>query len=361
MKSIHKTIKIEKNIAMKKIIYSICLLSLAVGCAKTEVQYDQPEQISFAPVAGTVTKGAVSSGNAPGCKLIVSANAGTAGNNASTYTELYFDEVEFTGTSEYTATGVFWPNVKYLSFAGITMSAGISTDNVTLDVDSNSITVTDYTQPEVGVDDNDLMWFGQTAPAGKQSEAIEVSMQHACSWLVFNFKGDVTTGNATRPWKITNVTINGLSAQETATLSTTASWSESGTKTKSLVVYNDNTNVGTGINTTFTPSGNGIIVIPQTPPTTLSVTYNYVSQFGSDDSTETDDTVITETATIDLTYETETINGSEVSKKWEAGKKYTYDITIGATAIKIAPTAGEWEPYGKNNEKLEGTPITGTI
>lgn len=339
---------------MKKIIYSICLLTLAVGCAKTEVQYDQPEQISFAPVAGTVTKAAVNSGAAPGCNLIVSANAGTAGQNASTYTEPYFDEVEFTGTSEYTATGVFWPNVKHLIFAGITKSEGITTGNIGIDVDGNSITVTNYQQQEVGIDDNDLMWFGQTAPAGKQSTAIEVSMQHACSWLVFNFKGDVTTGNATRPWKITNVTINGLSNQETATLSTTASWTETGIKTKSLVVYNDNTNVGTGINTTFTPSGNGIIVIPQTPPTTLSVTYNYVSQFGSDDSIETDDTVITETATVDLTYATETINDSEVSKKWEAGKKYTYDITITATGIKIKPTASPWVDYTTN-------PITGTI
>lgn len=344
---------------MKKIIYSICLLSLAVGCAKTEVQYDQPEQISFAPVAGTVTKAAVGSGSAPGCNLIVSANAGTAGQNASTYGELYFDEVEFTGTSEYTATGVFWPNVKYLSFAGITQSAGITTGNIEIDVKGNSITVNDYQQQEVGIDDNDLMWFGRTVPAGKQSEAIEVSMQHACSWLVFNFKGDETTGAANTTWKITNVTVNSLSKKETATLTNAASWTESDASDnlRYLTVYNytktdeettnNAKNVGHKLTSTaFVPSPDGIIVIPQTP-TSISVTYNYVSQ-GS--------IVIEETATVYLDYD-----GVSGNAKWEAGKKYTYDITIGATAIKIAPTAGEWEPYGKNNEKPEGTPITGTI
>lgn len=345
---------------MKKVIFSMCLAALAIGCAKTEVQFEETDLISFAPVTHNATKAAVQSG-APGCNLLVSANAGTAGAEASTYEDLYFDEVTFSGTTEYTAEGYFWPNVKHLSFAGITQSAGISPNNVAIDVNDNTITVTNYPQQEVETPNNDLMWFGQTAPAGKTTNAIPVTLNHACSWIVLNFKGDGTTANSTRPWKITNVTINGLSANETATLTDVAVWSETqANKTKSLVIYNDPHEVGTGINTTFSPNNQNIIVIPQTPPTTLSVTYNYVSQFGTDGTTESDDIVIEETATVDLTYATETINEEEVSKKWEAGYKYTYDITITATGIKIAPSASTWIDYdadgdGGNEDNIQGT------
>lgn len=347
---------------MKKVIFSMCLAALAIGCAKTEVQFEETDLISFAPVAHNATKAAVESG-APGCNLIVSANAGTAGEEASTYGELYFDEVTFSGSAEYTAEGYFWPNVKHLSFAGITQSAGISTNNVTIDVDDNTITVTDYPQQEVGTLNNDLMWFGQTAPAGKTTNAIPVTLNHACSWIVLNFYGDETAGNTKRPWKITNVTINDLAESGKAILTSSASWPNDnlGSRNKELVVYNygDKTYGGTRMQQSdeFTPSADGIIVIPQRP-TSISVTYNYVSQFGPDNNIETDDIVIEETATVNLNYDGTSKDGSDWSS-WAAGTKYTYDITLTATGIKIAPTASAWVDYDAdgdgNKDNIPGT------
>lgn len=335
----------------------MCLAALAIGCAKTEVQFEETDAISFAPVAHNATKAAVESG-APGCNLIVSANAGTAGEEASTYDELYFDEVTFSGSAEYTAEGYFWPNVKHLSFAGITQSAGISTNNVTIDVDDNTITVTDYPQQEVGTTNNDLMWFGRTTPAGKTTNAIPVTLNHACSWIVLNFYGDETAGNTKRPWKITKVTINDLALTGKAILTSSASWPTDnlGSRNKDLEVYNegDKTSGGTEMeqSTPFIPSEDGIIVIPQ-EPTTISVTYNYVSQFGTDDTKETDDIVIEETKTVSLAY-----NGTAA---WAPGTKYTYDILLTATGIKIAPTASTWVDYDNDGNTGDNDNIPGTI
>lgn len=336
---------------MKKIFFSLVALTALAACSKSEVAYTENESISFSPVAYNQTKAALDAGTVPTCSLIVSAFAGTGADQTS-YLEPYFKNVEFTDANhdgDFEASGYFWPNVKKLTFAGITKSAGFTEASSvsiydasnTLEADRDKFIIYNYLQPNVDVDHNDLMWFDRTEPAGKTTDAIAVTMKHACSWIVLNFFGDATSGNSTRPWKITNITINSLSDKETATLTESAVWSTTGAKNKNLVVYNDTQELNK--ETKFTPSTNGIIVIPQTP-TTLSITYNYVSQFGSDNSAEADDVVIEETATVKLNYDGNPEDNSTWTA-WKPGTKYTYDITIGAAAIKIAPKAGDWTVY----------------
>jgi hypothetical protein len=359
---------------MKKIFYSICLVALAASCTKNDVSYNVAEQISLAPLAQTSTRAALAQGAVPTENLIVSANAGMPGSAASACSELYFDKVEFVNNNSgiFTASGYFWPNVKHLSFAGVTKSAGVNISDVEIDVDANSIIITDYPQQQFGTAQNDLMWFEHTSPVGKTDNAIDVTLKHACSWIVLNFKGTGDTG-ATRPWKITKVTIDNLSVKETATLAYTpespteavAVWTENNqdanlapltvyeyTKTEAEVAANAKY-VGQSLSssTTFTPDATGIIVIPQTP-TRISVTYNYISQVRDD--AEGGNIVIEETATADLDY--------DGTNKWAAGKKYTYDVTIGAKSIKIAPTASTWVDYDSDGNSANGNqPIPGRI
>lgn len=343
---------------MKKIIFSLCLTALAIGCAKTEVNYGETDQIAFAPVAQMSTKAAVESG-APACDLIVSANAGAAGSAASACTELYFNNVTFTNNESgiFTANGYFWPNVKHLTFAGITMSAGVKVENVKMDVSGNVIVLANYPQQEINTENNDLMWFEHTAPAGKTSSAIAVDMKHACSWLVFNFIGDDTSADE---WNITNIKINNISVKETVTLAPTgasteaiAVWTENQDKKVNLrdltVPVEKSAKIGT-TTAPYNPSANGIIVIPQTPAT-LSITYNYVSQAGGANGK---DIVIQETATVSLDYD----GVESTNTKWEAGKKYTYTITIGTSPIKIAPTASPWVDYDSDTTTEDKDPIT---
>ena len=350
---------------MKKIIFSICLAALAVGCTKTEVNYTEPDQIAFAPVASNVTKAALGAGAVPTSDLIVSAFAGES-DDQTTYTDPYFKNVQFTDSDKdgvFEATGYFWPNVKKLTFAGITKSAGF---NTTLDPassvsiydaastnDADKFILYNYYQTHVGAEHNDLMWFDRTAPAGKptanDTEAKSVTMHHACSWLVFKFKGDGTAANTKRPWKITEVKIVGLAKYGTVTLAPNFEWEVSSTTADFLV---DDTE--TALSATYTPKPTSIIVIPQTPAK-LSVTYNYVSQFGPNDNVETDDIVITETAVVDLDF--------AGTAKWQAGTKYTYDITLTATGIKLVPKASTWVDYDSDttNKDDNDDPIIDNI
>ena len=346
---------------MKKIFLSLVALAALAACSKSGVAYTEDDSISFSPVAYNQTKAALAKDAVPTCDLIVSANAGT-GNDATTYTEPYFSNVVFTQTATgiFTANGYFWPNVKYLTFSGITKSAGVKIADVTMDVDGNEIEIANYPQQKVDTENNDLMWFEHTTPAGKRNDAIPVAMKHACSWIVLNFIGDETSGNTTRPWKITNITINSLTAAETATLTGSAVWSTDKASTMTLGVYSNGnkTTGGTPLSESdvFTPSANGIIVIPQVP-TTLSITYNYVSQGLDTPGDTTDDKVIEEIATVNLNFDGDS-DDINTWNAWQPGTKYIYDVTIGAAAIKIAPKAGDWVVYDAdgdsgNNDHIE--------
>ena len=357
---------------MKKIFITLLSAAAFVACSKSEVQYEANQTIGFAPIAYNQTKAALAKDAVPTCNLIVSANAGAKGATAaSNCSEEYFKNVVFTqGTTQdsegksigngiFTAEGYFWPNVKYLTFSGITYSAGVDIAKVNMDVDANSIIIEDYPQQQVGTEDNDLMWFEHTTPTGKTNNAVAVAMKHACSWIVLNFIGDETSGNTTRPWRITNITINSLTNKETATLTSSANWSNTGSNNNNLVVYNNGSKTTGGqpldAESVFTPSSNGIIVIPQ-KPTTLTITYNYVSQFGPNDEVETDDVVIEEVATVELNFDG-TAETPTTWSNWAPGTKYTYDVTIGAAAIKIAPKAADWVVYDADSDTGENQNI----
>ena len=120
------------------------------------------------------------------------------------------------------------------------------------------------------------------------------------------------------------------------------------------------TSGGTGMQqlTVFTPDEDRIIVIPQ-KPTTLSVTYNYLSQGINTTSTD-DDIVIEETATVNLNYDSEADKPSTWSS-WAPGFKYTYNIQLTATGIKIAPTASAWTDYDSKPGTTDKDPIEETI
>ena len=232
---------------MKKIFLSIVAIVAIVAiaaCTKSEVQYDAPQEISFAPVAKNATKAALAENAIPTTDIIVSANAGDAGSTIVDCDQPYFSEVTFRqgGTQGvFEAADCYWPNVQHLSFIGVTASEGISANNIEMSVNANTITISDYAQPAFTINNNDLMWFPSTTPQGKSNPTIGVEMFHACSWLQFYFKGDGVSGSS-KPWKILSIDILSLSQKETATITgNNIVWSETctvsaGTK-KSYNVY----------------------------------------------------------------------------------------------------------------------------
>lgn len=348
---------------MKKILFSLLAAAAITACTKSGIEYDQPDEIGFVPVAKLNTKAAVSTTDYPdGLNMYVFAKAGLDGNNSNTVetsecTEDYFNNAEFKVSSTANVfqgvTPYYWPNVKKLIFSGYSKSGNVADLTKKPTYDGNEIKIEGY-MPGAGTSNegsNDLMWFPTTAPVGRGDTAtdqelvdgnVDVAMKHACAWVTIILKGkDVTAG--TSGWNIEGLKVLGLSQKGNVTLGTDADWSTL-SETKELVLLDLNKGAkiseGRPLTTTgedYTKNDWGakvkdLIVIPQ-PVKSLEVSYNFVSQKGA---TEATNIVIDETLPISLTP-------TDAPKSWEAGTHYTYTITLTAQQILVEPTVTGWD------------------
>lgn len=346
-------------------------IAAIAACTKSEVQYTDQTELSFAPVTRMSTKAAVDGTDYPDAlNMFVFANAGeaTAALPAG-YTEPYFANAEFTHTGRTDITlntnvfaGVtpyYWPNVKKLIFSGYSKSGNVATmdpkPSYVWDATANTweISMTGYA-PGTGTTDsgnNDLMWFPTTATSyGKPTtagEAVNVTMQHACAWVTIKIKGDATTGKTGTTWKIKNLSFTDLSQSGNVTLGAAADWTSIATGAEFDVFDRPNTDDADDaddpkpLTTDYVDytqiDFKDLVIVPQ-PTKTLYVTYEYESQAGLDP--------ITETKPLELTYTGGT--------GWEAGKHYTYNITLGTAEILILPVLTDWVdvPNADGTDKL---------
>lgn len=354
---------------MKKIFFSLVALAALAACSKSEVEYTDNLELSFAPVTRLNTKSAVDGTDYPDhLNMFVFANAGEATDVLPAgYDEPYFANAEFTtNRSDITlADNVFagvipyyWPNVKKLIFSGYSDSGNVRSLNPTFvwntyvidgetvrklatneEVGSNTVAkqaweieMNNYV-PGAGTTvsgDNDLMWFPTTTSSyGKPTTAgwsVPVTMKHACAWVTIKIKGDATTGKAGTSWKIKNLSFIDLSQSGNVTLGNEADWTSITTGAEFNVFNPAEGKPLTTEYVDYTQIGyTDLVVVPQSTKT-LYVTYEYVSQAGLDP--------ITETKPLELTYTGGT--------GWEAGKHYTYNITLGTSEILILPVLTDW-------------------
>lgn len=271
---------------MSKYINILAAVILLASCTKTEVTYDAPSEIAFAPAAAVMTK----AGEAAyvGGQLNVFAYTGSTP---------YFANVTFLDTDtgedgepvndgEYVGTPTqYWPNTKSLRFAGYT---GDKYDDDKVTYNGTSLTINGYQQDGT----KDLMWFITDEIDAKGD--VEPILYHACAKITINVTGEDNCAS----WPITDMTLNALYKSGKVTFTSTsttnsADWTDRGT--------NGTQNIFSGSTTIQGFGSVEAIVIPQTP-VTLSVTYN-----GK-----------TTNPAIPLNY-----NGN---KAWEAGKNYIYNL-----------------------------------
>lgn len=321
------------------------------ACTKSEVQYEPAGEIAFAPVSKLNTKAAVTTTDYPDAlNMYVFANAGTADAVLSTFTEPYFANAEFSHGSHATnvfggVTPYYWPNVKELIFSGYSKSGNVASLNPKPTYAKNAVSdiweinMTGYkpTSGTATIGDNDLMWFPTTTDSyAKPAQAdftVDVVMQHACSWVTINIKGDATTGKSGTTWQILDLTIADLAQKGDVVLGTAASWKNLSDK-EIFDVYEATT--GKALTTDYVDytklSYQDFILIPQETKT-LKVKYSYVSQAGG--GADGKDIVIEEIKDIPLTYTND--------EGWKPGVHYTYNITIGTQEILIEPTVKVWD------------------
>lgn len=360
---------------MKKILLPLLCLAALAACTKSEVQYEAPSEISFVSVSKMATKAAVDGTNYPEkLNMYVFANAGLDTDadgmvELTECTEAYFSNAEFEhGDND--ATGVFggvipyyWPNVKSLYFAGVSKSGNINatTDGSvpTMDFSTNTLTIEDY-KPLTGTTtagDNDLMYFTATGPHKKpttSNSAVDVTMEHACSWITVKVAGNensIETGMAIKDLTIKNLSTSGK-VVICPTATTKVDWTESTDKTGTFNLHSNADENSKGTNGTLLTTkyvdllkSTNAIVVPQAPAT-LFVTYEYISQPANGTQAAI---VVEETKDIKLEY-----NGTA---EWQPGYHYTYQLLITAEEILLKPIATDWVEYDADSATTGVDPV----
>lgn len=342
---------------MKKILISFLAVALLAACTKSEVTYDAPQEITFAPVAKNITKAAVTGNYPTDQRLAVYANYGvdepgspySASFNVGFLSDAIFS-YKTVGSVTAWGGGYSWPTNGSLVFAGYSLPAiGEVGTSRTYDFASDALTIEGYTQSTNTAETFDLGWFGRTAESynyRNQEDAVDVTLSHALTWVEIQAKGEGSTIADGNPWTITKITMNNVANTGTVECigsgAGKATWTELGEATGSIEIFNGSKPLAADV-AVFENNTAGTLVIPQMPTAvdaadpvaTLTVTYTYKSPKGEE--------MPAQTSTVSLA----------VTDGWKSGYKYTYTLNFKATEILVAPSYGEWADRGNQTVTVE--------
>ena len=342
---------------MKKLFISILAVAAAVACTKTNVDFEQPAEIGFAPVASMSSKAAIADGiypsaqpigiwsNYDGTILPTAGDATKTPDYKNNFKTAYLNNVKFvfkSGSNWGGATPYYWPTNGSLVFAGYSIpkdgniittakpTDGDDAQTVSYDFSSDEMVFKNYEQSLNTANTSDLLWFGRTAESynyRNATTAVSVTFNHALSWITIQVKGvdnAIADGNV---WAVKSVKLLNVVNKGTATLKgATASWALSTEKGNMSVFSGTQSLTGTAAN--IESETNGTVVLPQTP-VKLEVSYSYNTPAGEN---------ITETKEVELTLDA-TNSDNNV---WKPGYHYTYTLTFKSNEILVAPSVETW-------------------
>ena len=341
---------------MKKLVIAALAIGAMAACTKSNVQFEQPGEISFQPVAQKATKaGAVASTTYPKTsEYDFNVWAWWGDNNAtidetySMFTSPYIAAGKFTyrtGNVWGGSTPYYWPTTGSLVFAGYSPAVN---DGGTFNyiLAEKKFTVTKYKQSSDPETTKDLMWFDVTSNSyntRKQDgsavtqvsvgEGVPVTFKHALSWL--SFKLNVANNDLNKNWTVTSVTLNQIKtignceATKSAAAVAVATWNfvDVIQEEKPMAVFNGSKEVEYKTEPDVIDNG-GVVVIPQAC-TSVTITFTQKNYVGGS----------TPSQTITLP-----LNAGTDSDKWLSGKHYIYTIVFSADEILITPIVAEWVP-----------------
>ena len=364
---------------MKRLVIAALAIGAMAACTKSNVQYEQPGEISLQPVTQKATKAAVDGTVYPTDEAYnfnvwawwADENAGTAladfDTNVTDYitkgTFVYRNNGSWGGYTPY-----YWPTKGSLVFAGYSpANAKVEGQDAPVfhyDLPTKTFSVSNYIQSNNIAATKDLMWFDVTGVSydqnGAENKGVPVVFKHALSWLTFKF--NLKDEDTDKMWKVTNVKLTGIETMadcviergknpvwDNRTVYNDAGLSdEEKVLARTMQIYNGSKEIEyesgatwTNGNTTVTDFGgtalestpNGVLVIPQSCAQTdasIVITYDMKTYVGNG--------VLTG-QTVELPLEGDQIDDN----KWEPGKHYIYTITFGANEILIAPTVTVWD------------------
>lgn len=359
---------------MKKFFFlAVAAIVTFAACTKNDVDPTSRGQINFATVTSKNTKAAIDGNYFPndagsfGVYAAYLADGNNWDTNYATST-LYMgtsagagQEVHYvSGTKIWEPTSVYyWPLQGSLTFFAYYPFTGLTSPAYTQGTQSFSIgSFTVNTTPASQVDilvsafaknktGNESTYNDGTTTSTQTGVPIE--FKHMLSKVVFTAAAASDVASSGLSFKINNITVGarGTSAGMTVTPGGTPSWTEPTT----LATYTV-TNAAFP-NATVTPVaenwlgtsqsaqiGDALLLIPNT---------NFTGAAG-----DSDDDYFTVTYTLyrtsdglsmgQKTYKLWFKNNQSSVDNWEAGKKYTYQLTIGLEKIYFSPSVTDWTP-----------------
>ena len=316
---------------MKKIFFAIAAIAALASCSKSEVAYEQGNEISLAPVPQNMTKTMMT-----GDSFLTSETfnvwawykqlpAGTevADWQANTTTDqLYIPEKPFTnqdGTNWGGATPYYWPKLGSLLFAGYYPTDIENKVAYEFGKEDNKMVFTGIEQTWVDASDykEDIMYFNMTA-SSSASGPVAVVFKHALSWITVNVKKSEDSPKIV----IDEIKFTKVNPKGTGTVNGAAviAWETTGTAAETVV----DTKVELAETATKLPEP---LFIPQEMAGALVITYTVYSS---------DTEKFTETYTAALSTLKENLD------TWAPAKHYIYNIEIGTSEILIAPEVEDW-------------------
>lgn len=345
---------------MKKLIFAALAVAAMAACTKSNVQFDQPGEIAFQPVAQKATKAAVTGTYYPiddAYNFNVWAWWGKDGETEiSEFKTLYIDDQTFENRDYVLWGGLgkpyYWPTTGSLYFAGYSPASIQGRDDinddceVSYDRDLKTLTVKNYQQSTYISETVDLMWFHLTDQSyDRTTPSVPVQFHHALSWLSFRF--NLEQPYTPTDWTVKSVKLTGIETKGKFTATKVTTSAEQGeavwnnlSETKEVQVYNNDAGypVTYVTNDIDFSSGvkdpsilenvmNGVLVIPQPcNPDAAKVVIEFQQVAPSDA----------------IVPQTKTLNLGDADAEWQPGKHYIYTITFGAEEILIAPTVVDW-------------------
>lgn len=345
---------------MKKVFVTFLAVASVIACTKSNVEFEETTEIGLKPVAHNVTKSMMTetpfqtseSFNVWAFYKQVDPGTSIADWQAATNVEqtTYINEKEFIYNDDTTwkgATSYYWPKMGSLLFAGYYPTDIKNQVEYTFNATENKMVISNYVpdrdlpaKGETTTYTEDLMYANMTLTSYSQNP-VSLVFKHALSWITVKVK----QSEAGPKIIVDNVNFTNVYPQGTATVdnmpvnnvSKGIEWVTAGTaasvpvlkETRTVVVDDSEVKkVGYVLTTQDYTLAYEPLFIPQ-PMTTMVITYTIESGDGSS---------FQETKTVDLSG-----LKTDDTDKWEAGKHYTYTITIGTDEILIAPKVTDWK------------------
>ncbi len=298
---------------------AVCTLA---SCAKTQVVYnEEPQEINFRAISNVMTR---ADGDAMPLDMGVIAYLGETEYFGET---CYIEKTGYWGAKN-DADKKYWPLDGTLTF---TVFAPFDEENSSVNYTNGSKKL-EFTVENGTVGSQKDWLYGENQPTGTKetygNTNLPVTLKHALAKVEINF---IAATNNT----VTLVGVNLKNTRQTETVTVTydtpaeVAWTNDGSKTDNMVLLNNG-----NVSLTTTPQPYYCLVVPTTTLGTEAIEIRY--KLAGSNAT--------------LTY---TVTQSQmVTTTWQNGKKYIYNITIGASEIKIAPEVTPWDT------DIDGVPAT---